>query len=100
MKKNVQNYLQATPEDEKERFLLDYIKNMRWKGDGDDFGFVFVTVSDNPHYLYNVMVRRHNRRNNNLHADGHVTPIDMWRLSNNELLLNYSYHDNYPNCVW
>ncbi|CBK20695.2 uncharacterized protein [Blastocystis hominis] len=37
MKKNVQNYLQATPEDEKERFLLDYIKNMRWKGDGDDF---------------------------------------------------------------
>ena len=69
-------------------------------GDGDDFGFVFVTVSDNPHYLYNVMVRRHNRRNNNLHADGHVTPIDMWRLSNSELLLNYSYHDNYPDCVW
>ena len=37
MKKNVKNYLQATPEDEKERFLLDYIKNMRWKDDGDDF---------------------------------------------------------------
>ena len=36
-KENVKNFLQSTPQDEKERFLLDYIKNMRWKGDGDDF---------------------------------------------------------------
>ena len=38
---NIESYLKATPEDEKERFLLDYIKNMRWKDEGDDFDFVY-----------------------------------------------------------
>ena len=36
-KERVKGYLDATPEDEKERFLLDYVKNMRWREEGDDY---------------------------------------------------------------
>ena len=39
---NVESYLKATPEDEKERFLHDYIKNMRWKDDDSDFDFEYA----------------------------------------------------------
>ena len=36
-KERVKGYLESNPEDEKERFLLDYVKNMRWKEEGDDY---------------------------------------------------------------
>ena len=36
-KERVKGYLDANPEDEKERFLLDYVKNMRWREEGDDY---------------------------------------------------------------
>ena len=36
-KQRVRGFLDATPEDEKERFLLDYVKNMRWKEEDDDY---------------------------------------------------------------
>ncbi len=69
-------------------------------GDGADFGFVFVEVTDNPHYLNNVMLHRHSKRNNNLFGDGHVAAVDMYKWNDSELLLYYSYHDNYPAVVW
>ena len=36
-KERVKGFLDANPEDEKERFLLDYVKNMRWREEGDDY---------------------------------------------------------------
>ena len=36
-RQRVRGYLDANPEDEKERFLLDYVKNMRWKEEDDDY---------------------------------------------------------------
>ena len=36
-RQRVRGYLGANPEDEKERFLLDYVKNMRWKEEDDDY---------------------------------------------------------------
>lgn len=36
-KERVKGFLDSNPEDEKERFLLDYVKNMRWKEEGDDY---------------------------------------------------------------
>ena len=36
-KERVQSYLETTPDDQKERFLHDYIVNMKWKEKDDDF---------------------------------------------------------------
>lgn len=36
-KERVKNFIDTTPEDVKERFLHDYIVNMKWKEKDDDF---------------------------------------------------------------
>lgn len=36
-KERVKSYLDSTPDDAKERFLHDYIVNMKWKEKDDDF---------------------------------------------------------------
>lgn len=36
-KERVKKYIDETPEDAKERFLHDYIVNMKWKEKDDDF---------------------------------------------------------------
>lgn len=35
-RKHVSHYLSEVPEDEKERFLHDYVVNMKWKDDDDN----------------------------------------------------------------